>query len=152
MGLPEFNPPPAFMGGPEAVEATMLQWRKAILNKDVEAVERIDDIFRASASVFSEALQTSARKDPDPRVRAFSTRVLGNTKRKDAVPALRACLTDESEHVRANAAWALLQVNDQESVATLGHLATHDLSQVVQRAAADAIQGLRQLAASDHSP
>lgn len=153
-GLPEFNPVGSTAQDftPESVATTMAQWRSAILLKNAEGVERIDDVFRAAPQVFSAALQASAQRDPDARVRAFSTRVLGNTRRKDAMAALRTCLTDANEHVRANAAWALLQVHDQSSLTLLGQLAARDPSPIVRAAATDAVQRLSNLAASDHSP
>lgn len=137
--LPQFNDvanaPP---WGPEQLAGTMKDWRAAILNKNAEAVERIDDLFAASPDVFRKELETSAQKDADPRVRAFSTRVLGNAKRAEAIPTLRLCLKDTSEYVRANAAWALGQLKDVQSVALLSRLASKDASPAVRKAAADA--------------
>ena len=41
---------------------------------------------------------------------------LGNSRRREAVPALRAALQDESPLVRSHAAWALGQIRDREAM------------------------------------
>ena len=82
-------------------------WRSSILARDIEAVGNCDRIFVDQRAVFTPPLVKSARSDPDERVRAFSTRMLGKFRDQALVPLFRELLADPSPFVRSNAAWAL---------------------------------------------
>lgn len=149
--LPQFVHPPVAWET-ERIEAVMNDWRGAIIGKNAESVERIDDLFQASPEAFRPALHHCALKDAEPRARAFCTRVLGNARHVDSIPTMRLCLKDPVEYVRGNAAWALGQMNDQSSLPTLKRLSAHDSSPVVRAAAAESLRQLSNLAAAPHSP
>jgi HEAT repeats len=100
---PALEPPPV----EKQIEAIMGTWRNAILVKDADAVVAADGAFQHEPQKFLQALMTSAETDPDDRVRAFSTRVLGKLKNPACAPVFQRLLTDKSQYVRMNAAWGL---------------------------------------------
>lgn len=147
------SPPPSFVEraprppvAAERVTFVMGEWRNAILFKNAEMVESIDDVFRDNPDAFLPALLHAAASDDDPRVRAFCTRVLGKLQRREAVTGLRPLLNDPSEHVRHNAAWALAQLEDVDSLLRIEHLAAADPSTLVRTAASDAVAQIRSIA------
>jgi hypothetical protein len=82
-------------------------WRQAIINKDAETVLALDRAFTILPGRFGPQLVTLAETDPDERVRAFSTRVLGKLKNVELARVFRHLLVDPSSFVRQNAAWGL---------------------------------------------
>ncbi|HEY0713263.1 MAG TPA: HEAT repeat domain-containing protein [Polyangia bacterium] len=123
--------------GPPPVATIMNTWRMAIINKDADPVVAIDQGFLAEPARFREALLDSAERDAEPRVRAFSTRVLGKFKDPTIAPTLTRLLGNESQYVRGNAAWALGEL----------HHATGG-----RQAARPALKVLRRLERADPSP
>jgi hypothetical protein len=96
------------------VQNVMDTWRAAILGHDAERVLLCDRIFREQAGLFIQALMKSAESDPEERVRAFSTRVIGKIKDPESTDLLRKLLHDRSRYVRENAAWALGQLGHKK--------------------------------------
>lgn len=133
-------PPPV---APERVTHVMGEWRNAIVLKNAETVEAIDDVFRAHPDEFLPALMDAAKNEPEPRVRAFCTRVLGKLRRPESVARLRELLGDPSEFVRHNAAWALAQTGDVSSLHRIEHLAAVDPSSLVRTSATESVAQLR---------
>ncbi|MDB4981866.1 MAG: hypothetical protein JWM82_2618 [Myxococcales bacterium] len=111
---PTAGNPPSTPGAPGLAptpnrqdEAIMDQWRQAILERRTEVILDLDQDFALEAARFGPLLEVSAGTDPDDRVRAFSTRVLGKYKNVAAANVFDRLLSDKSEFVRQNAAWAL---------------------------------------------
>ncbi len=131
-------------GEPAAVRVAVMmkRWREAIIVQDEETVLAINDAFRQNIAEVIEPLKQSARGDSEPRVRAFSTRVLGMLKASEAVDVLRTLLKDESEFVRHNAAWALGELADRDSAREIARLHTQDRSPMVREAAGKALERL----------
>ncbi len=130
------------------VAATLSRWRAAILTKDARTVIELDQAFRQAPDRFAAALATSAEKDDNERVRAFSTRVLGKLNRSGLEPLYQRLLADKSAFVRQNAAWALGQLGgggaDGRAAATravpeLRHVRARDPAGDVRLAAKDAL-------------
>jgi hypothetical protein len=92
---------------PHQVESAMAAWRTAILEKRAELVVSLDGAFALLPGRYGPELLKMAEGDPDERVRAFSTRVLGKMKNVALVDDFRRMLGDKSPFVRQNAAWAL---------------------------------------------
>jgi len=92
---------------PSQVGDAMEAWRKAILEKRAPDVLSLDEAFALLPGRYGPALLRLAETDPDERVRAFSTRVLGKMKNAALVDDYRRLLDDKSPFVRQNAAWAL---------------------------------------------
>jgi HEAT repeat protein len=90
-----------------AVTAALQAWRAAIRGRDSEAVLSLDRTFRERPAAYAAALADSAQHDPDERVRAFSTRVLGKLKDPGNAALFEVLLDDASVFVRQNAAWAI---------------------------------------------
>ncbi|HVZ89138.1 MAG TPA: HEAT repeat domain-containing protein [Polyangia bacterium] len=138
---PAFPPPPET---PESiaqqVASEMDRWRSAIVNKDAGAVIALDMAFRQNADRYVDALAKSAESEPNERVRAFSTRVLGKMKRADLAPTFQKLLVDKSPYVRQNAAWALGELGGAAApaLAELRH-AARDSAHDVRLAAQDAL-------------
>lgn len=124
------------------VEPTMTQWRYAIINKDAQMVEALDRAFASHPNEFVSALMASAENDSEERVRSFSTRVLGKLRPPQSAPLMRKLLTDRSEYVRFNAAWALGQLDDRAAVSRLRALKRRDASMDVRRSASDSLRQL----------
>lgn len=124
---------------PEPSEArvaeSMRAWRLAILNKSAEQVEALDQAFANHQSAFTAALMESAGSDPEARVRAFSTRVLGKLRAPESRTLMHRLLGDGSAYVRFNAAWAIGELADRDAMAELQRLAERDGSQMVRQAA-----------------
>jgi hypothetical protein len=89
------------------LEAAMDAWRKAIEDKDADTVLTLDRAFALLPGRYGPQLVILAETDPNPRVRAFSTRVLGKLKNVELVDVYRKLTMDPSQFVRQNAAWAL---------------------------------------------
>jgi len=119
----------------EQVATIMKSWHAAIVTKNAETVETLDRAFAARPEEFVAALIENAQGDPEERVRAFSTRVLGKLRRPESVEALRQLLKDSSQFVRFNAAWALGELNDREAAPSLLRLERHDPSAMVRQSA-----------------
>jgi hypothetical protein len=89
------------------LEAAMDSWRQAILDKDADTVLALDHAFAILPGRFGPQLVVLAETDPNERVRAFSTRVLGKLKNIELAGIFQRLLVDPSPFVRENAAWAL---------------------------------------------
>jgi hypothetical protein len=89
------------------LEAAMDTWRQAIENKDADTVLALDRAFAILPGRYGPQLVVLAETDPNERVRAFSTRVLGKLKNKELVGVYKRLALDPSPFVRGNAAWAL---------------------------------------------
>ncbi len=144
-GAPVPAPPPN-----REDEAIMDRWRQAILEKRTETILDLDQDFALEAARFGPLLEVSAGTDPDDRVRAFSTRVLGKYKNVAAANVFDRLLSDKSEFVRQNAAWALGELAAQpagrqaaeRSAGQLRQLQESDSSSDVRKAAAATLQKL----------
>jgi HEAT repeats len=94
----------------QQVERVMAMWRTAIQARDSDTVLACDGAFLGQPHTFLPALVESAQRDPDDRVRAFSTRVLGKLGDPSLTEVLRKLLADTNPYTRHNAAWALGQM------------------------------------------
>lgn len=119
----------------EQVASIIKSWHAAIVTKNAETVETLDREFAARPEEFVAALIENAQRDPEERVRSFSTRVLGKLRRPESVETLRHLLKDSSQFVRFNAAWALGELNDRDAAPTLLRLERHDPSPMVRQSA-----------------
>jgi HEAT repeat protein len=120
----------------------MTAWRIAILNKSPDQVESLDRAFAEHRAAFIPALMESAGGDPEPRVRAFSTRVLGKLQATESRGLMHRLLGDGSEYVRFNAAWAIGELADREATAELERLERRDRSEMVRRSARESLRRL----------
>ena len=120
----------------------MTAWRIAILNKSPEQVESLDRAFAEHRASFIPALMESAGGDAEPRVRAFSTRVLGKLRATEARALMHRLLGDGSEYVRLNAAWVLGELADREAMVELERLERRDRSEMVRRSAHESLRRL----------
>lgn len=128
----------------------MDSWRNAIINKDADTVVSLDQAFLADPARFRDALIESAKSDAEPRVRAFSTRVLGKFSDPNLAPVFAGLLADRSPYVRGNGAWALGELGANSagrsaarpSMETLRRLQADDTSSDVRAAAAAAVKKL----------
>jgi hypothetical protein len=131
-------------------EALMDRWRQAILERRPEEILDLDQDFALEPAHYGPLLELSAGNDPDDRVRAFSTRVLGKYKNVAAANVFDRLLSDRSEFVRQNAAWALGELAARptgreaanRSAGQLRQLQESDPSPDVRKAAADALKKL----------
>jgi HEAT repeats len=138
-------PPPS-----RSDEALMDQWRQAILERRTETILDLDQEFALEPARFGPLLELSAGNDADERVRAFSTRVLGKYKNVAAANVFDRLLSDKSEFVRQNAAWALGELAAQpagreaanRSAGQLRQLQESDRSSDVRKAAGDTLTKL----------
>jgi HEAT repeat protein len=89
------------------VASALSAWRDGIIQKDSEIVIRLDLTFQERPERYLGGLVASSQKEPNERVRAFSTRTLGKFRRPDLASHFRRLLADQSPFVRQNAAWAL---------------------------------------------
>jgi HEAT repeat protein len=129
----------------------MNAWRIAIINKDADPVVAIDQGFLAEPARFRDALIDSAERDAEPRVRAFSTRVLGKFKDPSVVPVFQRLLGNDSQYVRGNAAWALGELHHatggqaaaRPALKVLRRLQREDPSEEVRAAATLAVKQLQ---------
>lgn len=127
---------------PERDEAMMNEWRAAIGRRDPDTVEAINRAFLAHPSRFTGALMSSAERDSDERVRAFSTRVLGKLRMPVTAELLRKLLGDASPYVRQNAAWGLGQLGDRNAGPLLQRSAQSDADPAVRESARDALRNI----------
>jgi len=151
-GLPEMADPTGATGvsGAEPLPAVprdrvkdvMHDWRMAIVHKDAEVVERVDRLFAAEPREFIPALMVSAESDPEERVRSFSTRVLGKLRPPESAELMRKLLSDRSEYVRFNAAWALGELADRDAVGRLRDLQKRDPAPSVRDSAGASLRKL----------
>jgi HEAT repeat protein len=124
--------PPSADEVDKRVEAALADWRRAIVNRDAEAVMKLDTVFLDAPATYLEALKNSAASDDNERVRAFSTRELGKLKRVDLAPTFMGLLEDKSPFVRQNAAWALGELGAENAGRTAARQAIAELRQVVK--------------------
>jgi hypothetical protein len=125
-----------------AVPALMKTWRLAITSKNADQVEALDRTFAEHPAAFVPELMSSASSDPEPPVRAFSTRVLGKLHAAESRALMLRLLEDPSEYVRFNAAWAIGELADRDAVAELQRLERHDRSEMVRRSARESLRRL----------
>jgi hypothetical protein len=135
---------------PEQVSSAMSEWRRAILEKRAELVVSLDQVFSILPGRYGPELVRLADTDPDERVRAFSTRVLGKMKNLELVDVFQRLLADKSEFVRQNAAWALGELahrpgGREAALAALDELrqAQDDPATAVRAAATNALRALQ---------
>jgi len=123
----------------------MTSWRSAILARDADTVMMCDRAFLGEPRIFTAALVASAESDPNERVRAFSTRVLGKFEDEALIPVFRKLLQDPSAFVRQNAAWSLggLEARAQAAAPDLERVHRRDQAEAVRQAAAEALQRVR---------
>jgi hypothetical protein len=124
------------------VADAMTAWRIAILNKSSDQVEALDRAFAEHRAAFIPALMESAGGDAEPRVRAFSTRVLGKLRATESRALMHRLLGDASEYVRFNAAWVIGELADREAMADLERLERRDRSEMVRRSAHESLRRL----------
>ena len=125
-----------------AVPALMKTWHLAISDKNADQVEALDRTFTEHPTAFIPELMASATSDPEPRVRAFSTRVLGKLHAAESRALMVRLLDDPSEYVRFNAAWAIGELADHDAVAELQRLERRDRSEMVRRSARESLRRL----------
>jgi len=126
----------------QRVQGAIDEWRAAIGRRDADTVEALNRAFLSSPSEFTGALMASAESDPDERVRAFSTRVLGKLRAPATAELLRKLLADASPYVRQNAAWALGQLGDRSAGPLLRRNAGTDPDPAVRQAAGEALRNI----------
>lgn len=143
--MPAPEAPPAQPSDEQQVATMMQAWRDAIVGRDAETVLTCDRTFVAEPRLFTPALVKSAESDPDPRVRAFSTRVLGKFVDPTLIETFRKRLADADPYVRENAAWSLgeLQQRASGTAGDLEQLRRRDKEERVRQAAAEALPKLR---------
>jgi HEAT repeat protein len=129
---PSPSAPPTADDVDKRVEAALADWRRAIVNRDADAVVKLDAVFLEAPAVYLDALKKSAASDDNERVRAFSTRELGKLKRADLAPAFTQLLDDKSPFVRQNAAWALGELSAGDEGRAAARQAIAELRQVVK--------------------
>jgi hypothetical protein len=135
---------------PEQVSTAMSEWRRAILEKRADLVVTLDQVFAILPGRYGPELVRLAETDPDERVRAFCTRVLGKMKNLELVDVFQRLLADKSEFVRQNAAWALGELahrpgGREAALAALDELrqAQDDPATAVRAAATNALKALQ---------
>jgi hypothetical protein len=136
---------------PEQLQDAITAWREAILHKNADAVIALDRAFSLFPGRYGPELVKLADKDPEERIRAFSTRVLGKMKNVELVDELQHLLSDKSPFVRQNAAWALGELaarpGGKEAALTayddLRQAEDTDTDQAVRGAAANTLKRLQ---------
>jgi hypothetical protein len=136
---------------PEQVDSAMAAWRAAIIDKQADAVLTLDQAFSLLPGRYGPALAKLAETDPEERVRAFSTRVLGKMKNVALVEDFQRLLADKSTFVRQNAAWALGELASRPGGREAAEAAFDDLRQIqdgdpateVRTAATNALRALQ---------
>jgi hypothetical protein len=126
---PAASPPPET----HSVEDAMNAWRSAIVIKNADTVVTLDRIFLDRPDIYMAALIKSAETDPEERVRAFSTRVLGKLASGACSEVFVRLLRDKSPYVRQNAAWGLEQLGNQVATRELARQAADDLHRIKRR-------------------
>jgi HEAT repeats len=137
---------------PEQLRGAMDAWRRAIIERNADTVLALDGAFSAYPGRFGPELLRQADSDPEPRVRAFSTRVLGKFKNAALEKDFERLLADASPYVRQNAAWALGELVErpdgreaaQGAVVELRRLQDTDPATAVRAAATNALNRLQQ--------
>jgi HEAT repeat protein len=132
------------------VASSLASWRRAILDRNADAVVALDSAFLSSPDRYRESLEQSAKTETDDRVRAFSTRELGKYRNPVLAALFEAQLADKSPYVRQNAAWALGELAAQDegraaarrAVAELRHARAKDPASDVRSAAGSALARL----------
>lgn len=124
------------------IGTTMTLWRQAILERNADNVMICNEQFLDHPDIYRDALLTSAESDPDERVRAFSTRVLGKYQDTRLGPRFVALLGAESPLVRQNAAWAMAAMPPGMARPALERALHDDPSPDVRKNADEAIRRL----------
>lgn len=133
------DPPPE-----RQVENVMDAWRSAILHREGPRVLEAERILRAQPALYRPRLMKLADADPEPQVRAFSTRVLGKMKAPECGELLvRLLRTDGDRNVRENAAWSLGEVRAPGAAEALDLARKADGDEKVRAAAAAALERVR---------
>ncbi|HSZ83877.1 MAG TPA: HEAT repeat domain-containing protein [Polyangia bacterium] len=136
---------------PQQLHDAVDAWRQAILMRRSDAVLTLDRAFAVYPGRYGPELMTLAQSDPDERIRAFSTRVLGKIKNPELTDVFGRLLDDKSPFVRQNAAWALGELADrpggrdaaQAAVADLERVQDTDPALPVRTAAGEALKKLQ---------
>ncbi|MBI2890069.1 MAG: HEAT repeat domain-containing protein [Nitrospirae bacterium] len=143
---PEGEAPPTPPGEPpleEILEVTMNGWREAILSRDPTTLAAVDAEIESKPETYKPLLMELAKNEPDPRVRAFSVRLLGRYRFPECFDLLVALLGgDPSRYVRENAAWALGELGDSRAADVLDRAADDDEVEKVREEARGALAKL----------
>jgi len=119
-------------------------WRSAILNKNAPQVLSAERSFLGDPARYHEGLAELALKDPEDRVRSFSTRELGKfALTRDVDLFTRLLENDSSPWVRQNAAWALGEIRAASAAQALGRISKEDPDRDVRAAATLALTQIR---------
>lgn len=137
---PTVEPPLQDLPWPDQVAE---HWRDSIVHFNPEAVDQARAEIDALGPDALPVLRRLAVEDPEERVRAYSVRVLGQMQAAEG-PFLRDLLNDTSEHVRANAAWALGRIGFADAAEDLRRLEREDVSELVRREAGTALAEMTQ--------
>jgi hypothetical protein len=115
-------------------------WRSAILSKNAEQVLAAERSFLSDRARFHDGLAGMAERDPEERVRSFSTRVLGKQRVAGDVDLFtRLMENDPSPFVRQNAAWALGELGMGDVAGALRRVSEGDSDKDVRAAASSAL-------------
>jgi HEAT repeat protein len=136
---------------PAELRSAVDVWRQSIVDKRAESVLTLDRAFATFPGRYGPELVKLAQTDPEERVRAFSTRVLGKLKNPELGDIFGHLLEDHSPFVRQNAAWALGELAAdpegraaaEDEIAELQHLSDADPAQAVRGAATEALKKLQ---------
>ena len=138
------SPAPPDPAREKAREPLYDHWRSAILNKNAPQVLAAERAFLGDRARFHDGLAALAEKDPEERVRSFSTRVLGNIAMAGDVDFFTRLLeNDASPYVRQNAAWALGQLGQGAAAQALARVSEGDPEPEVRAAATNALSRIR---------
>lgn len=136
---------------PQQLENAVSAWRQSILDKQKDSVITLDRAFAMFPGRYGPELVRLAESDPEERIRAFSTRVLGKIKNPELAGTFERLLTDKSPFVRQNAAWALGELTERPegraaaevAIDELQHVQNADPSEAVRAAAANTLKQLQ---------
>ena len=119
-------------------------WRSGILSKNAQQVLTVERSFLGNRARFHDGLVALAEKDPEERIRSFSTRVLGKfAMEADLDLFTRLLENDPSPYVRQNAAWALGELGKGASAQALRRISQDDPDTEVRTAAGNALTRIR---------